>query len=157
MPTRMKGWADGGESHFCYQKICMGVCDIHIPPSFPLDGLIHPTSCNLGASQLQCLSQVLTLKKRKPSPVVSEVNSTTPLVPPSLLHGLVVQKPATKYNATVSCSRHERVALWRNVVQDTSALPPLLSDATADAAQFTDNPWIEPPHPGGLRRKPEAW
>ncbi|EXJ94031.1 hypothetical protein A1O1_02424 [Capronia coronata CBS 617.96] len=42
-------------------------------------------------------------------------------------------------------SRRETVRLWRDVVGDSTPLPPEPSDATADEAQFDDDPLVEAP------------
>ncbi|EXJ84721.1 acetyltransferase [Capronia epimyces CBS 606.96] len=52
----------------------------------------------------------------------------------------------TYNNAVVGAtSRRDSVRLWRELVGDTTPLPPELPDAAADEAQFDDDPWVEGP------------
>ncbi|KAK9236700.1 trimeric LpxA-like protein [Lipomyces kononenkoae] len=50
------------------------------------------------------------------------------------------------YNASIGvASRRETVRLWRELVADTTPLPPALHDAVADEAQFDEEPLVEGP------------
>ncbi|KAL9125246.1 MAG: hypothetical protein Q9217_005522 [Psora testacea] len=50
-----------------------------------------------------------------------------------------------RYNNAGEISRRRQVELWRDVISDPTALPPVKEDAAADEAQFDDDPWIEGP------------
>ncbi|KAI9826363.1 MAG: hypothetical protein M1832_000280 [Thelocarpon impressellum] len=49
------------------------------------------------------------------------------------------------YNTAGHVPRRRLVELWRDIVKDTTPLPPQAATAEADAALFEDDPWIDPP------------
>ncbi|MCJ1389364.1 hypothetical protein MMC18_002221 [Xylographa bjoerkii] len=50
-----------------------------------------------------------------------------------------------RFNTAGAVTRRRLVELWRDVLGDTTPMPPELVDQTLDEAQFDDEPWIEPP------------
>ena len=50
-----------------------------------------------------------------------------------------------RYNNAGEVSRRRQIELWRDIVQDTTPLPPPLKDEDQDAAQLEDEPWVEAP------------
>ena len=50
-----------------------------------------------------------------------------------------------RYNEAGEVPRRRQIELWRDVVQDSTPLPPPLEDEDQDAAQLEDEPWVEGP------------
>ena len=50
-----------------------------------------------------------------------------------------------RFSNAGAVSRRRLLELWRDIVQDQNPLPRQLEDPEQDAAQFVDEPWIEPP------------
>jgi len=51
-----------------------------------------------------------------------------------------------KFNkAPDGCTRRQKVELWRNVLGDTTPLPPQLEDPDQDEALLNEEPWVEAP------------
>ncbi|KIW02035.1 uncharacterized protein PV09_06538 [Verruconis gallopava] len=50
-----------------------------------------------------------------------------------------------RFNTAGDITRRQRVELWRDIVQDTSPLPPPHEDAEKDAELLEHVPWVHPP------------
>ena len=50
-----------------------------------------------------------------------------------------------RFNVAGEVSRRRLVELWKDIVQDTTPLPPQLPNAKDDEDQYEMCPWIEPP------------
>ncbi|MCJ1436392.1 hypothetical protein MMC27_005771 [Xylographa pallens] len=50
-----------------------------------------------------------------------------------------------RFNTAGGVNRRRLVELWRDILGDTTPMPPEYADQTLDEAQFDDEPWIEPP------------
>ncbi|MCJ1287010.1 hypothetical protein MMC26_006357 [Xylographa opegraphella] len=50
-----------------------------------------------------------------------------------------------RFNTAGAVNRRRLIELWRDILGDTTPMPPEYADQTLDEAQFEDEPWIEPP------------
>ncbi|KAK2797916.1 hypothetical protein FQN50_009012 [Emmonsiellopsis sp. PD_5] len=86
---------------------------------------------------------------------MAELSGREKMLRGELYHAFTPELIAARKRCRIACDNFNRnaaeasvrrkVELWRDIIEDHTPLPPVLSDPAADEAQFTDEPWIDEP------------
>ncbi|KAK2770484.1 hypothetical protein FQN53_005522 [Emmonsiellopsis sp. PD_33] len=86
---------------------------------------------------------------------MAELSGREKMLRGELYHAFTPELIAARKRCRLACDNFNRnaaeasvrrkVELWRDIIEDPTPLPPVLSDPAADEAQFEDDPWIDEP------------
>ncbi|KAK2791275.1 hypothetical protein FQN52_004951 [Onygenales sp. PD_12] len=86
---------------------------------------------------------------------MAELSGREKMLRGELYHAFTPELIAARKRCRLACDNFNRnaaeasvrrkVELWRDIIEDHTPLPPVLSDPAADEAQFEDDPWIDEP------------